>query len=493
MASLTVRNLDEITKENLRVIAAKNQRSMEEEARLALGHYIKSETQFDKQIDHPAPMQKASELPDEPLPAVSSSTWTKQSAATIGDHEKSMQSLQSKRLLLIIGGGIAAYKSLDLIRRLRERGATVRVVMTSAAQQFVTPLAAGALSGGQVFTELFSRAGEHDIGHIRLSREADLVIVAPATASRLAKVANGIGDDLAGAILLASKIPVIFAPAMNPAMWANSATQRNLAILRREGYHFIEPGFGDMAEQGEVGRGRMAEPIDIALAAETVLNPQDKPLIGKHIVVTSGPTHEPIDPVRYIANRSSGKQGHAIAAALAELGAHVTLISGPVTLVDPPNVKTIHIETAKEMLNAVKRALPAEAAIFVAAVADWRSDTIADRKIKKNSEGFKLTLKENPDILATIGHKKNRPKLVVGFAAETDHIITNAQKKLKAKGADLIILNDVSMADDGKSIMGGDTNRVILIDKNGEEPWPEMTKQAVAKKLAERISTLLNA
>jgi len=497
MASLTVRNLDESTKENLRIIAAKNHRSMEEEARLALASYINSAAGFDKSIGTPVSTQKATGMLGEPfsghLPELSSPAGRTAACAIGCENSDTVLSLQSKRILLIIGGGIAAYKSLDLIRRLRERGAIVRVVMTLGAQQFVTPLAAAALAGGQVFTGLFSKDNEQDIGHIRLSREADLIIVAPATASRLAKVANGIGDDLAGAILLASKIPVIFAPAMNPAMWVNAATQRNIATLRCDGHHFIEPRYGEMAEPGEVGRGRMAEPIEIAVAVEAVLNPKEQPLNGKHIIVTSGPTHEPIDPVRYIANRSSGKQGHAIAVALAALGARVTLVTGPVTLRDPPNVETIHVETAKEMLDAVKNALPAEAAIFVAAVADWRSESVAHQKIKKNSEGFKLALKENPDILATIGHKKDRPKLVVGFAAETDHIITNAQKKLRSKGADLIIVNDVSTTEDGKSVMGGDTNKVTLIDKKGEEQWPEMDKKTVAEKLAQRFAKLLNA
>ncbi len=330
--------------------------------------------------------------------------------------------LSGKRILLIIGGGIAAYKSLDLIRRLRERGASVRCLMTAAAQQFVTPLAAGALSADHVFTDLFDRQDEQDVGHIRLSRDADLIVVAPATADLMAKAANGLADDLASAVLLATDKKVLMAPAMNPHMWAHPATRRNHQTLQKDGVAFVGPGRGEMAEAREAGEGRMAEPLEIVAAVETMLDPGEKPLAGKKIIITSGPTHEPIDPVRYIANRSSGKQGHAIAAALARLGADVRLVSGPVTLTDPASVTTSHVETAREMRDAVEALLPADAAIFVAAVADWRTENSAAEKIKKVAgEGPPaLRMVENPDILAAIGHHEQRPRLVVGPARRRD-------------------------------------------------------------------------
>ena len=290
--------------------------------------------------------------------------------------------LSGKRILLIIGGGIAAYKCLDLIRRLRDRGARVRCVMTAAAQEFVTPLSVGALSADHVFTDLFDRQDEHDVGHIRLSREADLVVVAPATADLMAKMANGLANDLASAALMATDKPVLIAPAMNPRMWDHPATKRNRVALAADGIRFVGPARGEMAESGEAGEGRMAEPLEIVAAIEEVLGDTPKPLAGKRIVVTSGPTHEPIDPVRYIANRSSGKQGHAIAAALAKLGADVTLVSGPVTIPNPAGLSTVRVETARQMLAAVETALPADAGIFVAAVADWRTDGEAGQKIK---------------------------------------------------------------------------------------------------------------
>jgi len=403
--------------------------------------------------------------------------------------------LSGKRILLVIGGGIAAYKSLDLIRRLRERGAAVRCVMTQAATHFVTPLAAGALSADRVFTELFDRDDEHDIGHIRLSREADLIVVAPATADLMGKMANGLAGDLASTVLLATDKPVLLAPAMNPFMWAHPATVRNRATLARDGVRFVGPGRGEMAESGEAGEGRMAEPLEIAAAVEALLAGAAGPLSGRKIIVTSGPTHEPIDPVRYIANRSSGKQGHAIAAALAVLGADVRLVSGPVSIPDPAGVAVVHVETARQMRDAVEALLPADAGIFVAAVADWRTKGEAAEKIKKAAGKGPPTLAmvENPDILAGIGHHARRPRLVVGFAAETADLIANAQAKLARKGADLIVANDVSH-DSGlgeKGVMGGDSNRVRIVSAAGVEEWPEMGKDEVAARLATLIAERL--
>ncbi|MDQ6434635.1 bifunctional phosphopantothenoylcysteine decarboxylase/phosphopantothenate--cysteine ligase CoaBC [Mesorhizobium sp. LHD-90] len=398
--------------------------------------------------------------------------------------------LSGKRILLIVGGGIAAYKALDLIRRLRERGASVRAVMTAAAGEFVTALSVGTLTADRVFSDLFDRDDEHDVGHIRLSREADLIVVAPATADLMAKLANGLVNDLASAVLLATDKPVLMAPAMNPKMWNHPATRRNRAALVKDGVSFVGPNRGEMAESGEAGEGRMAEPLEIVAAIETALSPQSGPLAGKKIIVTSGPTHEPIDPVRYIANRSSGKQGHAIAAALAALGADVRLVSGPVNLADPKDVKATHVETAREMMRAVEAELPADAAVFVAAVADWRSDSEAGAKIKKVAGEGPPVLKmvENPDILATIGRHARRPYLVVGFAAETNDLIANAQAKLKRKGADFIVANDVS-AEGGA--MGGDRNRVRIVSKTGVEEWPDMPKDEVAKRLADLIAARL--
>ncbi len=403
--------------------------------------------------------------------------------------------LSDRRILLIIGGGIAAYKSLDLIRRLRERGAKVRCVMTRGAQQFVTPLAAGALSADHVFTELFDRQDEHDVGHIRLSREADLIVVAPATADLMAKMANGHADDLASTVLMATDKRVLVAPAMNPRMWNHPATLRNCATLRADGIAFVGPGRGEMAESGEAGDGRMAEPLEIVAAVERLLDGAPKPLSGRRIVVTSGPTHEPIDPVRYIANRSSGKQGHAIAAALAALGAKVTLVSGPVTIADPQGVETVRVETAREMLAAVEAALPADAAVFVAAVADWRMADAAGEKIKKVAgEGPPaLQMVENPDILATIGHHPRRPGLVIGFAAETQNLLDNARAKLAKKGANLIVANDVSHGSGigPAGVMGGDRNRVRIVSPDDVEDWPEMSKAGVAERLAALVAARL--
>lgn len=404
-------------------------------------------------------------------------------------------SLSKKRILLIIGGGIAAYKCLDLIRRLRERGAAVRCVMTKGAQEFITPLSVGALSADHVFTELFDRQDEHDVGHIRLSREADLLVVAPATADLMAKMAHGHADDLASTVLMATNKPVLIAPAMNPMMWNHPATRRNRETLQRDGIHFVGPMRGEMAESGEAGEGRMAEPLDIVAAIAALLDDTPKPLAGKKIIVTSGPTHEPIDPVRYIANRSSGKQGHALAAALAKLGADVRLISGPVTIPDPAGVSVHRVETARQMLAAVEAELPADAGVFVAAVADWRTEGEASQKIKKEpGKGApSLQMVENPDILATIGHHVQRPALVVGFAAETQNVIENARKKLDKKGADLIVANDVSH-DSGINpggVMGGDRNSVRIVTRDGVEDWPELSKDETAARLAEMIAKRL--
>jgi len=402
-------------------------------------------------------------------------------------------SLSQKRILLIIGGGIAAYKAFDLIRRLRERGASVRAVMTEAAQRFVTPLSVGALTADHVFTDLFDREAEQDVGHIRLAREADLIVVAPATADLMARLAGGLASDLASAVLLAADRPVLMAPAMNPKMWSNAATRRNRATLEKDGVRFVGPNRGEMAESGEAGEGRMAEPLEIVAAIAALLDGRPKPLAGRKIIVTSGPTHEPIDPVRYIANRSSGKQGHAIAAALARLGADVRMVSGPVDVADPAGVTTLHVETAREMRDAVESLLPADAAVFVAAVADWRPEAEAGEKIKK-AEGSgppKLAMVENPDILAAVGHHRQRPYLVVGFAAETQNLIDNAAAKLKRKGADFIVANDVSPAG---GVMGGERNHVRIVSKSGVDEWPELSKEEVASRLAaliaERLKTI---
>jgi phosphopantothenoylcysteine decarboxylase/phosphopantothenate--cysteine ligase len=398
--------------------------------------------------------------------------------------------LSGKHILLIISGGIAAYKSLDLIRRLKERGAKVTPVMTKGAQEFVTPLAVGALSATHVFTELFSRQDEQDVGHIRLARECDLVLVAPATADLMAKMANGLADDLASTILLATDRKVLVAPAMNPKMWSAKPTARNVETLKKDGVFFIGPMAGEMAEKGEAGLGRMAEPLQIVQGVEALLDGGPKPLKGRTAIVTSGPTHEPIDPVRYIANRSSGKQGHAIAAALAELGAEVTLVSGPVTIADPAGVATVHVERAEEMRDAVISRLPVDIAVMVAAVADWRVAGSSEQKIKKQPGDAPpaLQLVENPDILKTVGHHEKRPKLVVGFAAETQDVEKNGRAKLERKGADYIVANDVS-AETG--IMGGDRNSVKIISNEGIEAWPDMDKAEVAKRLAALIAEKL--
>jgi phosphopantothenoylcysteine decarboxylase / phosphopantothenate---cysteine ligase len=464
LASLTVRRLDEKLKKRLRLRAARQGRSMEDEVRVILREAAESMgDEVSDRFEKPAQRTRQNEYvaPAREVP----------------------------RVLLIIGGGIAAYKSLDLIRRLQDRGAQTRCILTSAAQHFVTPLAVAALAGERAYTDLFDPQSEFDVGHIRLARDADLVIVAPATADLIAKMAGGHADDLASAVLLATDKPTLIAPAMNPHMWAAKATQRNLAQLAADGVRAVGPNSGEMAERGEIGTGRMAEPLEIVAAAEALLHGAG-PLSGRRVLVTSGPTSEPIDPVRFIANRSSGKQGHAIAAAAAAAGADVVLVSGPVNVSDPAGVSVIKVETARQMLDAVEKALPADVSIFAAAVADWRAAEPSTTKIKKKP-GRTPTLKliENPDILSTIAHRKSgRPRLVIGFAAETDHVIENAKTKLAKKGCDWILANDVSPV---TGIMGGDSNTIHLIMPSGVESWPPQSKDDVARMLIERIAVIL--
>lgn len=396
--------------------------------------------------------------------------------------------MAGRRILLVVGGGIAAYKCLELVRRGRERGLEFRCVTTRAAEQFVTPLSLEALSGNRVWRDLFTLGDEAEMGHIRLSREADLVVVAPATADLLAKMANGHADDLASTLLLATDKPVLVAPAMNPRMWEHPATQRNVARLRADGIGFVGPEPGDMA-CGETGSGRMAEPGTILEAIATLLAPAKTPLSGIRALVTSGPTHEPIDPVRFLANRSSGRQGHAIARALAEAGAEVTLVTGPVSLPDPPGVRTVHVETAREMLEACLAALPVDVAVCAAAVCDWRPARVAAAKLKKR-EGAPppvLALEENPDILRTLAtHPERRPRLVVGFAAETEDVVEQARAKLERKGCDWILANDVGP---GTGVFGGDRNRILLVRRDGTvEAWPELDKLEVGRRLAKLIA-----
>jgi phosphopantothenoylcysteine decarboxylase/phosphopantothenate--cysteine ligase len=396
--------------------------------------------------------------------------------------------LDGKRILLVIGGGIAAYKTLDLIRRLKERGAAVTPVLTKAGEQFVTPLSVSALAGEKVYRALFDLTDEAEMGHIQLSRAADLIVVAPATADLMAKMAQGRADDLASTLLLATDTRVLAAPAMNVRMWTHPATQRNIAALRGDGVLFVGPNDGEMA-CGEYGPGRMAEPLEIVAAVEAALG--DGPMTGRHVIVTSGPTHEPIDPVRYIANRSSGAQGAALAAALRDLGAAVTFVTGPATVPPPAGVTVVKVETAQEMLEAVQAALPADAAVFAAAVADWRVANAADRKMKKDGSGKPpaLSFAENPDILAFVaGMAKGRPALVVGFAAETDEVIANARAKRARKGCDWIVANDVSPA---TGIMGGTENAVTIVTAGGAESWPRLHKDEVARRLAARIAGAL--
>jgi len=395
--------------------------------------------------------------------------------------------LHNRRILLVIAGGIAAYKSLDLIRRLRERGAQVRCVMTAAAQQFVTPLAAAALSGERVSTDLFSLTEESEMGHLTLAQAADLLVVAPATADLLAKMAHGLADDLAATLLLATEKPILVAPAMNWRMWAHAATRANCAVLQTRGVRFVGPAEGALAE-GESGVGRMSEPLEIVAEVEAVFSNHSR-LKGRRALVTSGPTYEAIDPVRYIANRSSGKQGHAIAAALARLGAETVLVSGPTQEPDPPGVRVVHVESAREMLAACEAALPADVAICAAAVADWRVEAAPQKLKKQKGPPPALTLVENPDVLATLSRAGNRrPRLVIGFAAETEKLIENAKAKRQKKGCDWILANDVSAK---TGTFGGDRNAIHLIDAAGVEDWPVLTKAAVAERLAERIAGTL--
>ena len=416
----------------------------------------------------------------------------------------------TQRVLLIISGGIAAYKSLELVRLLRKRGIAVRAVLTESATQFVTPLSLGVLTEDHVYGDMFDLKEEREIGHIQLSRQADLVVVAPATANILAKMAGGIADDQATTLLLATDKPVLAVPAMNVRMWHHAATQRNLAQLRADGIRIMEPDDGAMA-CGEFGKGRLPEPEEIAAEIERllalpkatdpleqlVINHQDfataleasSALAGKHVLITAGPTHEPIDPVRYIANRSSGKQGFAIAAAAARAGARVTLVAGPVVQPTPAGVDRVDVQTAREMMKAVEAALPADVAIMVAAVADWRTADAADQKLKKDGSGrpAPLTLVENPDILATLGHGAQRPALLIGFAAETQKIAEHAQAKLARKGADWIVANDVS-----GDAMGGDHNAIQIVTAQGIESWPSLPKGEVAQKLIEKVAHALS-
>ncbi|MEP1610382.1 MAG: bifunctional phosphopantothenoylcysteine decarboxylase/phosphopantothenate--cysteine ligase CoaBC [Roseobacter sp.] len=391
--------------------------------------------------------------------------------------------LRGKHILLIIGGGIAAFKSLDLIRRLRAEGASVTPVLTKAAEQFVTPLSVSSLAGNKAYRDLFDLTDEAEMGHIQLSRVADLVLVVPGTADLLAKMAQGLANDLASTLLLATDTPVMVAPAMNVRMWEHKATQRNVERLRQDGINFVGPVSGDMA-CGEFGPGRMSEPVDILNAVRAHFT--QGPLNGRRILVTSGPTHEPIDPVRYIANRSSGAQGTAIAQALRTLGAHVVFVTGPADVAPPDDVEVVRVETALQMQQAIEAALPVDAAVFAAAVADWRVASASDHKIKKSKEGLpQLAFAENPDILRQVSRlSTSRPALVIGFAAETDDVVANATAKRARKGCDWILANDVSPA---TGIMGGDENAVVLIDQSGAEPWPRMSKKEVSARLADRI------
>ena len=395
--------------------------------------------------------------------------------------------LVGKKILLIIAGGIAAYKSLELIRRLRDQGASVIPVMTQSAKEFVTPMSVSALAGHAVHQDLFDLTTEAEMGHIQLSRSADLIVVAPATADLMAKMATGQANDLASTLLLATDKPVLIAPSMNVRMWNHSATQRNIATLQADGIRFVGPNDGDMA-CGEFGPGRMAEPAEIIDSVHKQL--AQGPLKDMRIVVTSGPTHEPIDPVRYIANRSSGAQGTAIAAALRDLGASVTFVTGPADIPPPAGVKVVRVQSAQQMLEATQAALPAEVAIFAAAVADWRVTSASGSKIKKIDGALPtLSLAENPDILATVSQLSNgRPRLVVGFAAETDNVVENAVAKRKRKGCDWIVANDVSPE---TGIMGGQENQVILVTDDGTEAWPRMSKNQTARELAKRIAATL--
>ena len=473
MASLTIRKLDEGVKAHLRLRSAQNGRSVEEEVRVILRETIQG-----RSVPAPSLRQPVSPPADAPSRSARRTGTPDQASVT-----------------LIIGGGIAAYKALDLIRRLKERQIRVRCVLTRAAHHFVTALSASALSHERVYTDLFDSESEFDAGHIRLARDCDLIVVAPATADLIAKMAQGHADDLASAILLAADRPILLAPAMNPLMWNNAATRRNVAQLTRDGVALIGPHAGEMAEAGEAGTGRMAEPLEIAGAAERLLRPpQPRPLAGKRVLITAGPTHEPIDPVRFIANRSSGKQGFAIAAAAQAAGAEVVLVAGPVDLADPAGVTVKRVESARDMLQQVEGALPADIAIFAAAVADWRVANQGEQKLKKTAAAMPpLQLVENPDILATIARRtERRPRLVIGFAAETEDLIDNAKAKLARKGCDWMVANDVSPA---TGVMGGDCNTVHLLTRDGAgirvDSWPAMSKEQVAAELVAHIARTL--
>lgn len=395
--------------------------------------------------------------------------------------------MSDRQVLLIIGGGIAAYKSLELIRRLRERGYGVRTILTRAGAEFVTPLSISALAGEKVFQDLFNLTDESEMGHIELSRSADLLVVAPATADLMAKLAGGLAGDLASTALLATDKPVLMAPAMNVRMWMHPATQKNLSVLKSWGISFIGPNDGEMA-CGEFGPGRMAEPLEILAAIENALL-KAGPLAGRRALVTAGPTHEPLDPVRFLSNRSSGKQGYAIANALAAAGAETTLVSGPVEIEAPARVKLIRVETAREMLAACESLLPVDIAVCTAAVADWRPEVMADQKLKKEDRAVPtITLAENPDILASLSHSSRRPALVIGFAAETEDVVAHAKAKRARKGCDWILANDVSP---GTGIMGGDSNRVHLITADAVEDWPRLDKTEVGRRLTERVAAAL--
>ncbi|WP_126173114.1 bifunctional phosphopantothenoylcysteine decarboxylase/phosphopantothenate--cysteine ligase CoaBC [Altericroceibacterium xinjiangense] len=398
--------------------------------------------------------------------------------------------MSGPRILLIVGGGIAAYKACELVRLIRKGGGDVTCVLTEGGAHFVTAMSLAALSGNEVHTSLWNLKEEAEMGHIQLSRQADLVVVCPATADLLAKMAAGLAGDLATTLLLATDKPVLAVPAMNVRMWQHPATQRNLGWLEQSGVHVMQPDEGEMA-CGEFGPGRLPEPEAIWRRIEALLKPASRPLAGKHVLVTAGPTHEPIDPVRYIANRSSGKQGFAVAEAAAEAGARVTLVSGPVTLQTPAGVERIDVETARQMAHAVESALPADVAVLVAAVADWRARDLASEKIKKTDSGPPaLALTENPDILRSLAASAQRPRLLVGFAAETENVIDHATAKRQRKGADWIVANDVSTGETG-SVMGGADNTVHLVREAGVESWDTMSKQDVARKLVERIADAL--
>jgi phosphopantothenoylcysteine decarboxylase / phosphopantothenate---cysteine ligase len=462
---LTIRKLDDAIRDELRLRAARNGRSVEDEVRVIL--------------------RDASQQRDGP------GTTPPQAFSAAPSHAGKDVANDLPRVTLIIGGGIAAFKALELIRRLKERHIGVRCVLTRAAQQFVTPLSASALAHERCYTDLFDPESELDAGHIRLARECDLIVVAPATADLMAKMAQGHADDLASATLLAANRPILLAPAMNPLMWSNAATRRNVAQLERDGIAMVGPNAGEMAEAHEAGLGRMAEPLEIVAMVEKFLRPpQPRPLAGKRVLITAGPTHEAIDPVRYIANRSSGKQGFAIAAAAQRAGADVIMVSGPVNLDDPPGITVKRVESAREMLAQVQASLPVDIAVFAAAVADWRVASEGTQKIKKTGDAMPpLQLIENPDILATIARLADqRPSLVVGFAAETEHLIDNAKAKLARKGCDWIVANDVSPQ---TGTMGGDRNTVHLIRRDGAQfsvdSWPAMSKAEVATALVARI------